>query len=737
MMFCKPVMAQELKNDTISGSSERRSNQNVMLNATSTSQPRFISLGMPQWGIRIMEDGLPTSMYGDFFPGYWSWHEGLGTESMQLTTLDESALQLGITGFFASTISKTGSNQMSIAMNYSFNQYGRQQIDFNLTTPLRHGWGLSVNAYQDLDRGSNHLDMSYLQQHIQYYKVGAFKSFAQGKGTLKMTYQYMNSYMFNFPYGPFIFIGNGNIKEYGNFNLGHDQYFPSTATFDYMDVKSGQKKTMRFVKDCSTPMHVAMLKFDYAFSNHTILNIASHLKIGGTKLVEPYLNSIDKVGVDDGYSYINGKNYEGQLQTCFLTYHDAHYTDWMTTAKLKRQKGRHQWMTGINIWFSNSDDVCSTSNFAYEAKKNPKALDYHGENYYVYNTGALYYDGSQTILATFAQNQWTINPKLSLRTGLRIEYSGMRGNSANNINGQTNNNRCAGWSLTASGVSKTSINIDNLNGAATFVATWNLNRNVAFEMNGIATQQHSELWQYNDAALPSQLPHRTYLFRSGIDYKNNWINLQSLIFYITQKNNYQTLLYTHELTQTSGGYPAGYKESLFVPSTYSMEAMGWTTDILLKLFKGFSFHGLFTFRDPRYSNFKFEPIFSDGYTATYDFSRKHIVSTSNVEVELEPTYEIKQWRFWLSARYYSRQYINITNSLFFNARWETFGGIDYKFNKQISFNINVVNFLNQKGAKAGIQAASLASDGSLFRNYLTSGTYIRPFTIEIGTKIRL
>jgi hypothetical protein len=168
-----------------------------------------------------------------------------------------------------------------------------------------------------------------------------------------------------------------------------------------------------------------------------------------------------------------------------------------------------------------------------------------------------------------------------------------------------------------------------------------------------------------------------------------------------------------------------------------MEAMGWTTDILLKPFKGLSFHGLFTFRDPRYRNFKFGPVFSDGYKAIYDFSDKHIVSTPKVEVELEPTFEIKQWRFWVSARYYNRQYINITNSLYFNARWETFGGIDYKLNKNISFDINIVNFLNQKGAKAGIQAASLATDGSLFNNYVTSGTYIRPFTIEIGTKIRL
>ena len=40
-------------------STERRSNQNVLLNASSDSQPRVISLGIPQWGSAIMEDGCP------------------------------------------------------------------------------------------------------------------------------------------------------------------------------------------------------------------------------------------------------------------------------------------------------------------------------------------------------------------------------------------------------------------------------------------------------------------------------------------------------------------------------------------------------------------------------------------------------------------------------------------------------------------------------------------------------
>ena len=86
--------------DTLKTGSERRSNQNVMLNASYASIPRTISLGIPEWGSYIMDDGLPASVFKDYFPGYRSWRSGLSTESMQLTRLDDSAIQLGTTGFF-------------------------------------------------------------------------------------------------------------------------------------------------------------------------------------------------------------------------------------------------------------------------------------------------------------------------------------------------------------------------------------------------------------------------------------------------------------------------------------------------------------------------------------------------------------------------------------------------------------------------------------------------------------
>ncbi|MCR5464200.1 MAG: 2,6-beta-D-fructofuranosidase, partial [Bacteroidales bacterium] len=87
-------------------------------------------------------------------------------------------------------------------------------------------------------------------------------------------------------------------------------------------------------------------------------------------------------------------------------------------------------------------------------------------------------------------------------------------------------------------------------------------------------------------------------------------------------------------------------------------------------------------------------------------------------------------------RYYSRRYINITNTLFLSPRWETFGGVDFKWNDHVSLSLNVVNFLNVTGASAGIREASLATDITPYQNYLTSGSYIRPFTIEFSTLLK-
>ena len=156
---------------------------------------------------------------------------------------------------------------------------------------------------------------------------------------------------------------------------------------------------------------------------------------------------------------------------------------------------------------------------------------------------------------------------------------------------------------------------------------------------------------------------------------------------------------------------------------------------MLTPFKGFNVHLMFTVRNPKYKNFNLSHTFSDGVTEEYDFSDKNITALSKVELEVEPSYTFGNWRIWASARYFSKQYINKTNSLYFNGRWETFGGVDYKLNNHVSFSASVVNILSQKGASGSIASADLVTDPTPYKNYVMAGTFIRPFTLELTTKL--
>ena len=108
---------------------------------------------------------------------------------------------------------------------------------------------------------------------------------------------------------------------------------------------------------------------------------------------------------------------------------------------------------------------------------------------------------------------------------------------------------------------------------------------------------------------------------------------------------------------------------------------------------------------------------------------------SKTLIELDPSYSFAQWRVYFSFRYFSKQYINKTNTLHFNGHWESFGGINYALNNKVNFALNVVNIFNQSGATGSISAADLVTDTSSYKNYLMSGSYIRPFEVSLSTTI--
>ena len=242
----------------------------------------------------------------------------------------------------------------------------------------------------------------------------------------------------------------------------------------------------------------------------------------------------------------------------------------------------------------------------------------------------------------------------------------------------------------------------------------------------VYAMQHPESQDFAGAYMPILDAVNIHFGRAGIFWNTPWMQLVSQFSIISQSNYKSRTQFTN---------PNDASDVVTIPITYDIQTMGWTTDVYLIRLRDFSFHGLFTYQNPLYKNFDINASFSDGSSKSYTFSNNVSTGVSKYIVELDPSYTFDKFRIWASFRYQSKQYINKTNTLYFNGRWETFAGIDYTLNKHVGFTVNFVNLFNEKGASGSIGAADLLEDVSAYKNYLMAGTYIRPFTAEFAVHL--
>ena len=731
------AMAQDALTDSTKNTSGD-SNRNVLMNASSATQPRQISLGLPISGYAyIFEDGLPVSYYNYQVYPYKSWHNGVSHESVLTMGPQDMVLKYGVITYSVDSWSKLAGDQLEGKLNYSVNHHGRHNIDANISTPLCKGWGISVGTYHNFDPGSNHLDMAKFQESAHFYKAALSKSWNEGRGKAGLIYQYSQFREVNENYGPFIFVGDGSVKEYDGFRLGIDQYRPANRTIKYLDVETG-KMVEQDINDANTSkIHHVNFVMDYLWDNDLKLSIHSKFKHGQSLRSSTTLMGVSDAVSGSGYTYEDGNNYLGKVQTRRMLHFDGLEHSWMTNAALtgKSKDQRHNWRAEVDYWLNHGGVSTSMYLFAHEAKKDPKLLLLNGNEGFSYNSYAEYYDGHEHKIFGLVSDEWNVNRRLWLYGGVRLEYLNVRGLAANDMN--TGNARHIGFSLADGGVVKNHFSDSHFNYAFIGSVRYALLRGFGLQAEYSSAVTHSQLFHYGTYHYPTQKGMTTNYFRGGIFWKNQWIDLTSQITHISMSNSQERPNLSHVLTKDVGDLKAGMSESFTQNYFYDIATLGWLTDAVITPVKGLSVHLMFTIRDPRYKNYKITPTFSDGVTETYDFTDKTITALSKTELEIEPSYRFSKWRVWLSARYFSKQYINKTNSLYFNGRWETFGGVDFQLNKHINFAASVVNILNQKGASGTIPAADLITDPSLYKNYVMAGTFIRPFTFEFTTKLKL
>ena len=718
-------------------------NRNVMLNASADNQPRQINIGLPSsLSATIYEDGLPVSY--NVWPclPYLYWTGTAQHERMGVMSIGESALKTGAVNYAVLSNTRVGKDKFEGHANYTTNLFGKQTFDVSIAGPITDGWYYSLGAYINHDPGSNRLaDVAYATD-MQLIKASLSKIWNDGKGKFNLYYRYAYTKSLIDSYGPFIFVGDGSVEEYNGFSLGTDGFLPANGQITYTDVITGEEKTIVRGNNTHAMNQGITANFNYTFDNGINLDINTKYNYSNAFYTTMAVSGVGTATSTSGYTYLYsgngheaGETYTGEYASRYMLRDIGYERDWLTNFELNGKGGNHSWRVGGSFYWNRQGITASTAVLATTVEADPVWLAIGGDQAYATNTGGEFYNSYETKLAIYASDDWQVTERLWLSLGLRAEMYSLGGSNAAayvynsdtesyDALSTTNNERSVGWSLEQDGT-KTRFSESWVNPAGEFNFRYTIAQGFGILGEYVYAMQHPNSQDFAGAYTPILDAVNIHLAHGGLFYNNSWMKLVSQVSFISQSNYKSRTQFTN---------PDDASDIVTIPLTYDIQTIGWTTDVVLTPFKGFMFHGLLTLQSPKYKNFEIDATFQDGTTTHYDFSDNYTTGVSKCLIELDPSYSFSKFRVWASFRYQSKQYINKTNSLYFNGRWETFAGIDYTLNKNVGFSLNFVNLLNETGASGSISAADLLEDVSDYKNYTMTGSYIRPFTVELTTR---
>jgi hypothetical protein len=223
--------------------SKKGEERNVMLNASDATKPREIQIGLPSEDVTVYENGLPAvySTAVHQLARHWRSDASLGT--VGLLTPMESAIKTGNIAYSVDCYSNLGQKEFKGVVNYHTNLFGWQNVDMNVSGGIGDKWLYTASIYQNFDPGSFDPKFTNYSDRTQIYHAGLTRLLDKGKISLLYKFAKSSALGSMVNSAPFIYVGDGSVKEVPGFALGTTSYAPSTGTFQYMDVMDGQLKT--------------------------------------------------------------------------------------------------------------------------------------------------------------------------------------------------------------------------------------------------------------------------------------------------------------------------------------------------------------------------------------------------------------------------------------------------------------------------------------------------------------
>ena len=464
-------------------------------------------------------------------------------------------------------------------------------------------------------------------------------------------------------------------------------------------------------------------------------------------------STISEVSAADGYQLSDGSAYSGLIEGRRTWLHFGKVSNALLTTEMSKQLNSHKLMIGLNEWYYKLNYYSSSFQWAGTVEAYPRTLSQmyvnpldptqtarRSETFGYNELSPEYTKGSENKLAVYFTDEWRVSPRFKVFYGGRLEYYRMSADqiSASRFSGfhlgnfNTYSVSDNGQAVASShDIVPANVTKNKLNYAATLQMTYNITKQFGLTADATVATRFPRISEYAGTGPTEEQYKRVTipLIRGGVFYRNSWLDLSSMVTYISKSNNIDQ----QNLTKP------GTSEGKTVLLIYNIQTLGWTTSAEINPFKNFHMHALFTYQKPVYKNYNASVTFSDGQTMSVNANNMIVKEIPQVLIELDPKYDItKNLNAWLSFRYFGKTYANLQEALYFNGHWETFGGVNWNVNKKLCLGVSIINFFNEKGAKGTISGSELITkdEAGKYAGKYMSGNYMRPFTVEFSAGIK-
>lgn len=732
--------------------SHEEKNRNVMLNAEGNQGPRNVNIGLPFTGdVIILENDCPVVYY--FWPTIptMAWRTSTSMGRMGLLSFAEGALTQGKVGYAVQSYDRNPSSKFNGYARLYANDYGSSRYDVTITGPLskKKGIGYMINLYRDFDKGNgtNYMYTPWTSKTTMI-KLALQKSYKNGYVNLMYKLVDEKSVAIS-NYFPIKYEGNGKTSEIDGFQIGKDSYTLRTGLVPYLDPFTGTSQWADFTDDkyCRSESHNIYLTGEHNFKKGYKLRYSAMWQYMNTPVGLTFPISIG-VYDNDQYTaknwnftqYGTQNSYKGSVQMVnnqIIPQSNEHY--FTARAELTKRFGTHNTRLGIAYQRNSRRYVSYGGMFFQTVEANPTLLDWYAGSYKLTDdkglmTSAKSYGGYTndkfSKMALYLSDDFSPTKWLDLSLGARIEHQDITDNhnpyyaSAEPIGDIANIKHKFSNKYNKVGVASAVVKLTRTFGLVADI-TYNSWYNNYWDYakrdelgNPVAVNNEPN----PRTTVPKMYEQKVINYGAGIFWNlGNKLSLVSKVTGIEKKNIYYTAATIQNPSDPT-------QKADCSPIFYNIKTIGWSTDIVSSPFKNFNIHYLITLQNPQYKHFAYS-----AFNVNYSYNNKVIPELSKVLMEIDPSYSMfnRKVRAWVSLRYFGKQYSNPTNAFSYKAWWENFGGIDYTMSRACTIKFQVVNFLNQRGAKGTIQGANQLTTDQAYINRTVIASAIRPRTFEL------